>query len=68
MRKQHWETHLYTFAVMLTQGDRIKPENLAGVRAKAKMRGHTEGDCQLVERDPQAFIRDGFAALGRIAA
>lgn len=63
----HWETHLYTFAVALTQGEKIRPENLAGMRRKAINFGHTEGECQLVEADPMAFIKDGFAAMPVIA-
>lgn len=59
----HWETHLYTYAVCLTQGPKIKPENLAGIRAKAILRGHTEGECQLVEADPMEYVRDGFKNL-----
>ena len=55
----HWETHLYTFAVMLTQGGRIKAENLAGVRVKAIRQGHTEAECMAVETDPQNYINTG---------
>ena len=33
--KRHWETHLYTYAVALSQGAAILPVNLAGMRAKA---------------------------------
>jgi len=57
--EKHWETHLYTYAVMLTQGDAIKPENLAGVRAKAARHGHTEGELLLVEADPLKYIKTG---------
>ncbi len=59
----HWETHLYTYAVCLTQGDKIKPENLEGIRAKAINHGHTENECLLVEADPSAYVRDGFKSL-----
>lgn len=59
----HWETHLYTYAVCLTQGEKIKPENLEGIRAKAIKHGHTEGECLLVEADPTAYVRDGFRSL-----
>lgn len=63
---RHWETHLYTFAVALTQGPRIKPDNLAGMRAKAIAKGHTEGECLCVERDPAHYIRTGrFAEVRR---
>ena len=55
----HWETHLYTYAVMLAQGDKIKPRNLAGVRAKAMRHGHTEAECMAVETDPQNYIKTG---------
>lgn len=63
----HWETHLYTYAVCLTQGEKIRPENLAGIRAKAIRYGHTEDECQIVEADPMSFIKDGFAAMPVIA-
>lgn len=59
---KHWQTHLYTYAVMLTQGDAIKPENLAGVRAKALRHGHTPLEVVSVELDPQAYIRTGKTA------
>ncbi|MEM9128318.1 MAG: hypothetical protein AAGA97_01175 [Pseudomonadota bacterium] len=59
----HWETHLYTYAVCLTQGAKIHPENLAGIRAKAIKHGHTEGECLIVEADPMQFVRDGFKSL-----
>ena len=57
----HWETHLYTYAVMLTQGDKIRPENLAGVRKKALRFGHTERECCAVERNAQRYISTGIA-------
>lgn len=56
---RHWETHLYTFAVALIAGDKIKPENLAGMRSKAISHGHTEGECLCVERDPSLYVRTG---------
>ncbi|MFP3384975.1 hypothetical protein [Tritonibacter sp. SIMBA_163] len=59
MTTPHWETHLYTFAVALTAGDAIKPENLAGMRKKAIGHGHTEGECQIVEKDPVRYVRTG---------
>jgi hypothetical protein len=55
----HWETHLYTFAVAFTQGDKIKPENLQGVRRKAIKHGHTEAECLRVEQNPQHYITTG---------
>lgn len=57
--KNYWETHLYTYAVALTQGPKIKPENLAGMRSKALRNGHTEGQCLCVEKDPKHFIQTG---------
>lgn len=59
---RHYETHLYTYATMLTQGARILPENLAAMRRKAQRFGHTEGECLCVERDPQYYIRTGSFA------
>lgn len=56
---RHWETHLYTYAVAYQQGDKIKPENLAGMRRKALLHGHTEGQCLRVEQDPGLYIRTG---------
>lgn len=60
--RKHWETHLYTYAVALTQGDKIRPENLSGMRDKAIRHGHTEGECQRVEADPAYWIRTGRMA------
>lgn len=57
--KRHYETHLYTYAVALTQGARIAPENLAGMRAKAILNGHTEGECLCVAKDAGHYIRTG---------
>lgn len=56
---RHWETHLYTYAVALTQGGKIKPENLAGMRRKAIKHGHSEGECLCVERAPSHYIQTG---------
>ena len=56
----HWETHLYTFAVALTQGEKIKPENLQGVRDKAIRHGHTEAECVFVEQNAQLYIAKGI--------
>lgn len=58
----HWETHLYTYAVALTQGDKITPDNLAGMRAKAIKHGHTEADCAFVESNTRLFIAKGVLA------
>jgi len=60
--KRHWETHLYSFAVALACGEAISAENLLGVRAKAILRGHTEGECMCVEKDPHHYIRTGAFA------
>jgi len=54
----HWETHLYTYAVALTQGDKIRPENLAGTRAKA-IKEQGLGIVLLLELDPQLYISTG---------
>lgn len=62
-RRKHWETHLYTYAVALTHGAKIAPENLAGMRAKAVAHGHTEGECQLVEKNTELYIRTGQLGL-----
>lgn len=57
---QHfWETHLYTYAVCYLRRANITPENLAGIRLKALRHGHTEGECQIVENDPMAYICSG---------
>ncbi|WP_141117896.1 hypothetical protein [Leisingera sp. JC1] len=53
---------IYTYAVALSQGAAILPANLAGMRAKAISKGHTEGQCQIVERDPMRFIKTGELA------
>ena len=57
--RRHWETHLYSYAVALHSGDAIMPENLAGLRLKAIRQGHTEVQCQIVEKDPMHFIHSG---------
>lgn len=62
-KKNHWETHLYTYATMLKAGARILPENLKAMRAKAIKFGHTEGECMLVEANPNRYI-----STGRLAA
>lgn len=55
----HWETHLYGFAVALTQGEKIKPENLQGMRDKAIKHGHTEEECIFVEGNAPLYIAKG---------
>ena len=60
----HHQTHLYTYAVALIMGDLIRADNLEKTRAKAIRHGHTEGECQCVERDPQFYVTTGdFAPL-----
>lgn len=59
----HWETHLYGFAVALTQGAKIKPENLQGMRDKALRHGHTEAECLFVEQNAQLYIAKGILEL-----
>ena len=54
----YWQTHLYTYAVSLSLGDLIRPENLAGQRAKAA-RHHTAAEIEGVELCPWAFMRYG---------
>ncbi len=56
----HWETHLYTYAVAVTQGAKIRPENLEGMRRKALNHGHTEGECIAVAANPSPYIRSGI--------
>lgn len=55
----HWETHLYTFAVALQQGAKIRAVNLERMRAKAIRFGHTESECQFVEQHTQLYISTG---------
>lgn len=60
MKRNYWETHLYTYAVMLTNAPGlIFPETLKAMRAKAIKFGHTEGECLCVERNPYHFVRHG---------
>lgn len=59
---KHWETHLYTYAVALTQGDKVKRENLEGMRLKAIKHGHSEAECRAVCYNPQAYISTGVCA------
>ena len=58
---KHWETHLYTYAVALTRGDKIKPENLVVYRSKALRHGHTEEECRSVEQNTALYIEKGIA-------
>lgn len=57
---RHYESHLYSYAVALTQGDRIAPDNLKKLRAKAARHHFTEGDLQAVEADPELYIQTGL--------
>lgn len=60
MKPFYWETHLYTYGVMLTiSPDLIFPDTLRNMRAKALRFGHTEGECLAVERNPFHYIRHG---------
>lgn len=59
----HWETHLYGFAVALTQGKKIRPENLQRMRDKAIKHGHTEEECVFVEGNTQFYIAKGVSNL-----
>jgi hypothetical protein len=61
----HWETHLYTYAVALQQGTKIRLVNLEGMRAKAIRFGHTEGECQFVEQHTQLYISTGKLVVTR---
>lgn len=61
-RVPHFQTHLYSYASALWQGDKITPDNLAGTRVKALAHGHSEAECQAVERDPHLYIRTGRLA------
>ena len=63
MALNYWETHLYTFAVAVSQGDNIKPENLAGMRRKAINNGHSEADCQFVVDNNKLYISKGTLYL-----
>lgn len=62
----HWETHLYTYAVALTQGIKIRPDNLAGIKAKA-VKEQGLGTVLLLELDPQYFIKTGGLITPQIA-
>jgi|GEM_PF-6030467 len=59
----HWETHLYSYAVALTQGDKIKPKNLAALKKKAINHGHSEQECRLVETHTNHYIANGLKGL-----
>lgn len=63
-KPRHWQTMLYTYAVALTQGTAIRPENLTGMRAKTLRMGHTEGEILCVEKNPAHYVSTGnFAPL-----
>lgn len=61
---RHWETHLYTYAYFVAnhRGE-IKDCNRTKMRAKCISKGHTEGECMLVEKNPQEYINNGFKRL-----
>lgn len=60
MKRFYWETHLYTYGVMLTiSPNLLYPETLAKMRAKALRFGHTEGEILCVEKNPYHYIRHG---------
>ena len=59
--KKHYETHLYGFAVAFLQ----KQKNADAMREKAIKNGHTEGECQMVEKNPKEYIKNGFRNLDK---
>lgn len=64
---KHYETHLYTYAVALTQGDLIRADNLKKLRNKTLRDGHSEGEILCVERGPSHYIKTGdFAPLKEV--
>lgn len=63
----HFETHLYTYAIALSQGNKITPENLQGMREKAIWNGHSEDNCRFVEVHNQAYIKDGTLSWEKVS-
>lgn len=59
---KHWESMIYGYATALLC-DRWSVGNLAAMRAKCIKHGSTEGECLLVERNPQGFIRSGWEGV-----
>lgn len=65
-KARHWETHLYTYAVALTQGTAIRPENLEGMKKKA-VKEQGLGIVLLLELDVMHFIKTGGFITPQIA-
>jgi hypothetical protein len=63
MKRNFWETHLYTYAVAcIGNGSGLSPQNFAGMRAKALKYGHTLGEVMCVERNPMPYLKTGKVA------
>ncbi|SIT87077.1 hypothetical protein [Pontibaca methylaminivorans] len=60
--RNYWETHLYTYAYACRPASKWSAGNRAALRAKCLRHGHTMGECQMVERNPEHFIRTGRLA------
>lgn len=56
---RHWETHLYGYAYFCRDRTGISDESRARMKAKCLMHGHTEGQCLMVEKNPDLFILSG---------
>lgn len=56
---RYWETHLYGYAYFCRDRDRISDESRAKLKAKCLMHGHTEGQCLMIENNPDLFILTG---------
>ncbi len=57
--RRHWETHLYGYAYFCRESEAISDESRAKMKAKCLMHGHTEGQCLMVEKNPNLFINTG---------
>lgn len=60
--RHHWDTHLYTYAYACRTHSSWSAANRTALRVKCLMHGHTLKECQMVERNPEHFIRTGRLA------
>lgn len=57
--RHYWETHLYGYAHFCRDRVNISDESRAKMKEKCLRHGHTEGQCLMVEKNPDLFIYTG---------
>lgn len=60
--KNHWQTHLYSYAYFCRDQQAFTDESRAKMKAKCLKFGYTEVECLSVAKDPIGFIRTGRLA------